>query len=115
MVTPFPLADAAALPRWRRPESLLMLMTVAMTLAFSTWSAALNNFAVEVAKFDGFDIGALHAVREIPGFLAFLVIYLVLVIREQRLALLALALLGLGTAMVAQANALPQQVLQLLK
>ena len=96
------LAEAAALPAWRRPEALLMLMAVAMTLAFSTWMAALNNFAVEAAAFDGLDIGALHTVREIPGFLAFLVIYLVAVVKEQRLALLALATLGFGTAIVAE-------------
>jgi predicted MFS family arabinose efflux permease len=96
------LADAAALPRWRRPEALLILMTVGMTLAFATWMAALNNFAVEAARFDGLDIGALHMVREIPGFLAFLVIWLVIVVPEQRFALLSLALLGLGTATVAE-------------
>ncbi len=80
-----------------------MLMTVGMTLAFATWSAALNNFVVERAGFTGLDIGVLHAVREIPGFLAFLVIYLVIFIREQRLAIVALLLLGLGTALVAEA------------
>jgi hypothetical protein len=95
------LAEAAALPSWRRPEALLVLMTVGMTLAFATWMAALNNFAVEAAGFDGFDIGALHMVREVPGFLAFLVIYLVAVVREQRLAFLSLALLGFCTAIVA--------------
>ena len=95
------LAEAERLPAWRRPEALLVLMSVGMTLAFSTWTAALNNFAVEAAGFDGLDIGALHMVREIPGFLAFLVIYLLAVIREQRLALVSLALLGLGTAVVA--------------
>lgn len=99
--TPFPLAEAHTLPRWRRPESLLVLMTVAMTLAFATWMAALNNFVVEAAGFTGLDIGTLHMVREIPGFLSFLVILLVLVIAEQRLAMLALLMLGAGTAAVA--------------
>ena len=96
------LQDAASLPRWRRPEALLVLMTVGMTLAFATWTAALNNFVVERAGFTGLDIGMLHAVREIPGFLAFLVVYLVIFIREQTLAILALMLLGLGTALVAE-------------
>ena len=95
------LAEASGLPRWRRPEALLVLMSVGMTLAFATWTAALNNFAVEAAAFDGLDIGTLHMVREIPGFLAFLVIYLVMAMREQTLALAALALLGLSTAIVA--------------
>ena len=96
------LADAARLPRWRRPEALLMLMAVASPLAFATWMALLNNFVVEQAAFDGLDIGVLHVVREIPGFLAFLVIYLLFVVHEQRLALLSLLLLGVGTAVVAE-------------
>jgi len=96
-----PTADAHALPRWRRPEALLMLMAVASPLAFATWMALLNNFVVERAAFDGFDIGVLHVAREIPGFLAFLVIYLLLFLREQTLALAALVLLGLFTALTA--------------
>ncbi|MEM9782867.1 MAG: MFS transporter [Pseudomonadota bacterium] len=93
-----PVNDVAHLPRWQRPEALLMLMAIASPLAFATWMALLNNFVVERAAFDGLDIGWLHVAREIPGFLAFLVIYLLLFIREQALAYLSLILLGLGTA-----------------
>ncbi len=96
-----PIADAHALPRWRRPQALLMLMAVASPLAFATWMALLNNFVVERAAFDGFDIGVLHVAREIPGFLAFLVIYILLFLREQTLALAALVVLGLFTALTA--------------
>lgn len=99
--TPFPISEARNLPRWQRPEALLVVMTVAMTLAFSTWTAALNNFVVDAAGFNGLDIGSLHAVRELPGFLAFLVVFLVLVIAEQRLAMVSLILLGGATAVVA--------------
>ncbi|MEM6489820.1 MAG: MFS transporter [Pseudomonadota bacterium] len=94
--------DVAHLPRWRRPETLLMLMAVASPLAFATWMALLNNFAVERVAFDGADIGWLHVVREIPGFLAFLVIWLLIWVREQALALMSLALLGLGTAVTGE-------------
>jgi hypothetical protein len=96
-----PITEAHALPRWRRPEALLVLMAVASPLAFATWMALLNNFVVERAAFDGFDIGVLHVAREIPGFLAFLVIYILLFLREQTLALSALVLLGLFTALTA--------------
>lgn len=94
-----PIHDAERLPRWRRPEALLMLMALAMPLAFSVWMAMLNNFAYERAAFDGADIGAVQAIREIPGFLAFLVVYLLLFFREQSLAIVALLLLGVGAAM----------------
>jgi hypothetical protein len=61
------LAEAERLPLWRRPVALLALMAFAMPIAFATWSALLNNFVIEVAGFDGADIGWLHTVREIPG------------------------------------------------
>ena len=95
--------DAARdLPRWQRPEALLMLMAFAMPVAFATWSALLNNFTVERAGFDGHDIGWLHTVREVPGFLAVGVILVIMVVREQVLALSSLILLGVATALTAQ-------------
>lgn len=96
-----PLAAAQTLPVWRRPVTLLFLMAVAMPLSFATWSALLNNFVIDSAGFDGSDIGLLHTVREIPGFLAIGVILVLLVMREQALALSALALLGVATAVTA--------------
>ncbi len=83
---------------WRRPEVLLYLMAGAVPLSFATWQALLNNFAIERAAFTGAEIGMLQSLREIPGFLAFAVVFLLLLVREQRLALLSLFLLGLGTA-----------------
>ncbi|WP_417743147.1 MFS transporter [Salipiger sp.] len=96
-----PLAAAGALPVWRRPVTLLFLMAIAMPLSFATWSALLNNFVIDAAQFDGSDIGWLHTVREIPGFLAIGVILVLLVMREQVLALSALTLLGAATAATA--------------
>ena len=97
----FSVSIAYKLPKWRRPEALLILMAVALPLAFSVWSALLNNFVVEVIRFDGLDIGVLHTIREIPGFLAVGVISILLFVREQKLALLMLALLGIATAVTA--------------
>lgn len=101
MFTPITLEQSRALPFWRRPVTLLFLMAIAMPVAFNTWSALLNNFVIEIASFDGADIGVLHTSREIPGFLAFLVIFLIIFIREQVLGLLSLALLGAATAVTA--------------
>ncbi len=86
-------------PKWRSPEILLMLMASAVPLSFATWSALINNFAVEVAGFNGAQFGILQSIREIPGFLAFGVVFILFVMREQPLALLSLLLLGAGTAM----------------
>lgn len=97
-----PLSEARKWPIWRRPMALLFIMSAAMPVAFSTWSALLNNFVIEVAGFDGADIGLLHTIREIPGFLAIGVIALLLLIREQVLGLVSLILLGVATALTAQ-------------
>jgi len=95
------LDDARTGPVWQRPTTLLVLMAAAMPLSFATWSALLNNFVIETAGFTGVEIGWLHTVREIPGFLAIGVIAVLLVLREQVLALLSLSLLGLATAVTA--------------
>ncbi len=95
------LDAASGQPLWRRPISLLFLMALAMPVAFFTWYALLNNFVQEVAQFDGADIGLLHTIREIPGFLAFLVIFLIIFVREQVLGLVSLMLLGAATAITA--------------
>ena len=89
----------SALEKWRRPEVLLLLMAAAVPLSFATWQALLNNFAIEKAAFTGAEIGILQSLREVPGFLAFAVVFVLLILREQTLAVISLALLGLGTAL----------------
>lgn len=96
-----PLHVAETYPVWRRPVTLLFIMAMAMPIAFSTWLALLNNFVIEVANFDGKDIGLLHTVREIPGFFAVGVIAIILFMREQVLVLVSLILLGIATALTA--------------
>jgi MFS family permease len=93
--------EVSELPFWRRPISLLFIMAVAMPIAFSVWSALLNNFVIQIADFDGSDIGLLHTVREVPGFLAIGVILIIMFLREQTLGLISLALLGVATALTA--------------
>lgn len=73
-------------------------MTIAMTFAFATWMALLNNFVIERASFTGKEIGILQSIREIPGFMAFSAVFVLLLIKEQTFAYIALALLGIGVA-----------------
>ncbi|MDC0612641.1 MFS transporter [Vibrio sp.] len=84
--------------RWRNPTTFLMLVSIVVPIAFSSWMALLNNFAIEKAQFTGADMGLLQSVREIPGFLAFSAVFILLFIREQRFLLLSLGMLSLGTA-----------------
>lgn len=84
---------------WQTPHNLLVLMSIAMPIAFSAWAALLNNFVVERAGFTGVEIGILQSLREVPGFLAFTTVFVLLVLKEQTFAVLALALLGVGVAL----------------
>ena len=81
------------------PENLLLAMAFVMPLVFSVWMVLLNNFVIEKAAFTGVEIGILQSLREIPGFLAFTVIYVMLWIKEQKLAILALAVTSLGVGL----------------
>jgi hypothetical protein len=80
-------------------KTLLFLLAAGSPIAFSTWQTLLNNFSIEIAGFGGAEIGVLQSLREIPGFLAFTVVYVLLVIKQQNLAILSLFILGLGTAL----------------
>ena len=74
-------------------------MAVSMMFSFSAWMSLLNNFVIEVASFDGSQIGILQSLREIPGFLAFTVVLATIIIAQQRLAYISIILLGIGTAL----------------
>ncbi|WP_028764185.1 MFS transporter [Shewanella colwelliana] len=82
----------------RSPQKLLLWMTFIMSLVFSVWQVLLNNFVIERANFTGAEIGVLQSLREVPGFLAFTAIFILLLLKEQTFALLSLALLTIGVA-----------------
>ena len=100
MSRPVTLADEIGhLPRWRQPDALLLLASGTLWFGFSLYMVTINNYAVEVVDFDGADTGWRESIREIPGFLSFLVVFLIRFIREQTLAMVSLVLLGVATAM----------------
>ncbi|MEM7403784.1 MAG: MFS transporter [Pseudomonadota bacterium] len=84
---------------WRKPERLLLIMAIASPLSFASWQSLLDNFAIHAAAFTGREIGILQSLREVPGFLAFTVVFVLLLLREQTFAYLSLVVLGLGTAL----------------
>ena len=91
-------AAPTALTGWRSPAVLLMIMAGAMQLSFAGWWNLMNNFAVQELAFTGREIGIQQSIREIPGFLSFAAVFLLLIMREQTLAYVSLALLGIGVA-----------------
>ncbi|GAC15532.1 MFS transporter [Aliiglaciecola lipolytica] len=81
------------------PMLLLLAMAFVLPLVFSVWNALLNNFVVEKAQFTGAEIGMLQSLREVPGFLAFSAVFLLLVIKEQTFAMVSLAIMSIGVAL----------------
>ena len=74
----------------------LIVFTVCSTMGLQTWLTLFNNFAVDVAKLGGNSVGVIQSVREIPGFLALLAVFVIMFIKEHRLSALSIIILGLG-------------------
>lgn len=74
----------------------LTIVSIALPIGMSTFNSCLNNFAVDVVGLTGEQNGIMQSLREIPGFLAFTAVYVLLLIREQTFAILALTVFGLG-------------------
>lgn len=76
----------------------LVMLTIASTVGLQAWNTLFNNFAVEMAGLDGDGIGIIQSIREIPGLLALLAIFVIRIIPEHRLSALSILMLGLGIA-----------------
>ncbi len=74
----------------------LMVLVICASAGLQGWMALFTNFAKEVIGVNGFQIGVAQAVREIPGFLTFLVMYVLLFMKEHRLSAWSVVLLGVG-------------------
>ncbi|MEX1302859.1 MAG: MFS transporter, partial [Desulfotignum sp.] len=63
----------------------LMVLTITVSGGLHVWQTLFDNFAVKVVHLEGQHVGVIQSVREIPGFLALLVVYVLLVLKEHRL------------------------------
>ena len=77
----------------------LTLLTIASAVGLQTWRTLFNNFAVEIVHLEGNHIGIIQSLREVPGFLALLVIFLIILIKEHRLSALSIITLGVGVGL----------------
>lgn len=80
--------------------SYLVMLVIASAVGFQGWLTLFNNFAVDTIGLNSFEVGAIQSVKEIPGFLTFFVVFLLLLIAEHRFAALAVILLGVGNILV---------------
>jgi hypothetical protein len=76
----------------------LVVLTISSTVGLQTWTTLFNNFAVDVAKLGGNHVGMIQSVREIPGFLALLAVFVIRFIPEHRLSAVSILVLGVGLA-----------------
>ncbi|GAA4832977.1 MFS transporter [Algivirga pacifica] len=77
----------------------LLLLTIATAAGFQGWRTLFNNFSVDEIGLNGLDVGAIQSFREVPGFMALLVIFLLFLIREHKLSALSVITMGLGILM----------------
>jgi len=76
----------------------LLILTLCATGGLQVWRTLFDNFAVQVVHLEGFHIGTIQSMREIPGFLALLVVYVLLFVQEHRLSAISVLILGIGVA-----------------
>jgi len=74
----------------------LMVLTIAATMGLQAWRTLFDNFSVNVVGIDGDQMGVIQSVREIPGFLAALVVFVMLLLKEHRISALSVLTLALG-------------------
>jgi hypothetical protein len=72
----------------------LAVLTISSTIGLQAWLTLFNNFAVDVAGLDGNHIGVIQSLREVPGFLALLAVYIIMILEEHRLSALSILVLG---------------------
>jgi hypothetical protein len=85
----------------------LLVLVICASAGLQGWLALFTNFAKEVVGVNGFQIGVAQAVREIPGFLTFMVVYLLFFMQEHRLSAWAVILLGIGIGATGFFTSLP--------
>ena len=74
----------------------LLVLTISSTVGLQTWMILFNNFAVENVGLTGEGIGIIQSVREIPGFLTFLAIFVMMLMKEHRLSAISIIATGVG-------------------
>ena len=85
--------------RLPKQHLLLIIIAIAIPLSFKAWQTLLNNFMIDELNFTGVTMGILQSIREVPGLLAFTLVFVLLLIKEQIAGLLSLLLMGFGVAL----------------
>jgi len=76
----------------------LLVLTISSTMGLQAWRTLFDNFSVNVVGIDGNQMGVIQSAREIPGFLALLVVFIMMLLKEHRVSALSVMTLGIGVA-----------------
>jgi MFS family permease len=82
----------------KRTYTFLLILTIFTTIVFQLWRTLFNNFSVETIGMDSAAVGLVQTVREIPGFMAFFVVYIILIIKEKWVAFISVLIMSIGVA-----------------
>ncbi len=74
----------------------LLLLATGAAIGLQGWRTLFNNFAVDNVGLNGLQVGIIQSVREVPGFLSLLVIFVLLLVKEHILGALSVIMLGVG-------------------
>ncbi|MFO7984502.1 MAG: MFS transporter [Desulfatiglandaceae bacterium] len=77
----------------------LMVLTISSTIGLQAWLMLFNNFAAERVGLSGEQVGMIQSIREIPGFLTLLAVFVMVLMKEHRLSAFSVLLLGAGLAL----------------
>ena len=80
--------------------SYLVMLVMASAIGYQGWQTLFNNFAVDTIGLNSLQVGAIQSVKEIPGFLTFFAVFILLIVAEHRFAALSIIILGIGNIMV---------------
>jgi len=89
----------------------LAVLTISSTVGLQAWLTLFNNFAVDIAGLHGNHIGVIQSLREVPGFLALLAVYIIMILKEHRLSALSILVMGLGLAVTGLLPTFPGLIL----
>ena len=88
----------------------LIVANLLVAFGHRIWQAVFDNFAVERLALNADAIGWIQSAREVPGLIALVVGFIVLVISEVRLMPICLILLGGGLLFTGQATSVPMLI-----
>ncbi|MGL1933198.1 MAG: MFS transporter [Desulfotalea sp.] len=74
----------------------VIITAICASTGLHVWATLFDNFGVNIAELNGAEMGMLQSIREIPGFLCFLIVYILLFVKEHKLCAFAILLMGTG-------------------